>query len=137
MMAWIGPDSTVEDRERLLGPGGGSRVHAVEYAWLERMRTTRLWAYRMRAIDFVPFGKPRPHAMVATVTVRPLGPPEPVEDLYALHAAAGIQLRVLTNLWEFVDAAAASSLEFSGIRLRNAQQRRTECPPSAERPELA
>src|SRR4051812_49067697 len=48
-MAWIGPRTTVEDRERVLGPGG----------------------------------------------VVPLGPPAPVGDLFALHAAAGIQLRVL------------------------------------------
>jgi hypothetical protein len=125
MMCWAGPRSTVEEQERLLGPGGGSRLHAIEYAWLERMRTTRLYAYRMNAVDFVPFGEPRPHALVSTVPVVPLGPAEPVGDLFALHAAAGIQLRVLTNLWALVDAVVASGLEFSGIRLRNAEPRRT------------
>jgi len=64
--------------------------------------------------------EPAPHAMVAVEPVEPLGPAEPLGDLFAIHAAAGIQLRVLANLWEFWDAAVASSLEFSGIRMRHA-----------------
>jgi uncharacterized protein DUF6886 len=78
-MAWIGPRTTVEDRERVLGPGG----------------------------------------------VVPLGPPAPVGDLFALHAAAGIQLRVLPGIRAFFDGLVAGSMEFSGIRLRNADCRRT------------
>jgi hypothetical protein len=125
LLTWVGPSTTVDDRERILGPGGGERVHAVEYAWLERMRTVRLYAYRLPASGFRPIGEPRPHAVVADRPVTPLGPPERVGDLFALHAEAGIQLRVLPNLWELVDAVGASTLEFSGIRLRNATRRRT------------
>nr|WP_328701633.1 DUF6886 family protein [Amycolatopsis pittospori] len=40
-----------------------------------------------------------PHAQVSSRTVEPLAPPELVGDLFALHEAAGIQLRVLPNLW--------------------------------------
>jgi hypothetical protein len=61
--------------------------------------------------------------MVATDAVTPLGPPVPVKNLFELHAEAGIQLRLLPNLWGFLDAAAASTLEFSAIRMRNAVQR--------------
>jgi hypothetical protein len=61
--------------------------------------------------------------MVAVEPIVPLGPPEPVGDLLAVHAAAGIQLRLLPNLWDFVDAVAASTVGFSGIRLRNARPR--------------
>jgi hypothetical protein len=125
MMAWAGPWTTVDDRERILGPGGGERVHAVEYSWLERMRTVRLYAYRLPAAWFRPIGEPRPHAMVAERPVAPLGPPERVGDLFALHAAAGLQLRVLPELWAFADAVADSTLEFSGIRMRNATPRHT------------
>jgi hypothetical protein len=57
--------------------------------------------------------------------VRPLSAPEPVGDLFALYAAAGIQLRVLPSLWAFFDAVTRSTLRFSGIRLRNAEPRRT------------
>ncbi len=92
-MAWVEPTTTTADRDRILGPGGGERVHAVEYRWLDA----------------------RP--------VRPLAPPEPVGDLLGLHERAGIQLRVLPSLWEFWDAVVDSTLGFSGIRLRNAAPR--------------
>lgn len=45
-MAWSTSHSTADDAERLLGPGGGSRVHAVEYGWLDRIRTVSLFGYR-------------------------------------------------------------------------------------------
>ncbi|MEU7914017.1 DUF6886 family protein [Microbispora bryophytorum] len=61
--------------------------------------------------------------MVATEPVEPLGPPEPVGDLLRLHEDAGIQLRLLDNLWPFWDAVTTSSLGWSGIRLRNARPR--------------
>jgi hypothetical protein len=121
--AWIGPGTTDDDRERILGTGSGDRVHAVEYAWLERIRTTQLYAYRFAADDFRPFpsDSATPHAHVATETVVPLGPAEPVGDLLALHEAAHIQLRVLADLRPFWDAVTGSTLEFSGIRLANAR----------------
>src|SRR5690349_19203565 len=89
-MAWVRPGSTEEDRERIIGPGGGQRIHAVEYGWLEAMRTVELYAYRFDAADFEPFGKPGDeNAHVTTRTVRPLGPAERVGDLFALHEEAG------------------------------------------------
>ena len=45
------------------------------------------------------------------------------DDLFALHESAGIQLRVLSNLWPLWDAVVASTLGFSGIRMRNATSR--------------
>jgi hypothetical protein len=122
-MAWLRPETTAADRERIIGPGGGDRVHAIEYGWLEPMRTTRLYAYRFDAGPFRPIGEPYPHAVVAVAAVVPLGPPEPVGDLLDCHASAGIQLRVLPNLWDFFDAVVASSLGFSGIRMRYALPR--------------
>jgi hypothetical protein len=68
-MAWVGPGTSPEDRSRIIGDGSGTRVHAVEYGWLEAIRTA----------------EPRLH--------------------------------------EFWDAVTASTLEFSGIRLRNAVAR--------------
>jgi hypothetical protein len=122
-MAWTTEASTDQDRERILGPGGGERMHAVEYGWLDAIREVRLFAYRLPADQFRPFGAPASHAMVATRPVEPLGPPEPVGNVLELHESAGIQLRVLPNLWPLWDAVVASTLGFSGIRLRNARRR--------------
>jgi hypothetical protein len=124
VMAWTEPGSEEADRERILGPGGGRRLHAVEYRWLEPMRTVRLYAYRLPADAFRAMGT-HGHARVAAEPVTPLGPPEPLGDLFALHESAGIQLRVLPNLWPLWDAIIASTLGFSGIRLRNAIQRQS------------
>jgi hypothetical protein len=116
-LVWATPTTTADDRERFLGPGSGPRLHVIEYSWLPALLTTELFAYRLPADRFRPFGD---HAMVSEETVEPLGPPEPVGDLVACHASAGIQLRVLPGLRDFWDAVITSTLGFSGIRLRNA-----------------
>ena len=72
-----GADHDAEDRERVLGPGGGERVHAIEHAWVAAMSTVRLYAYRFDARDFTPHGSPVVTAMVATTEVVPLGPARP------------------------------------------------------------
>jgi hypothetical protein len=122
-MAWAGPTTTDEDRHRIIGVGCGRRVHAIEYGWLEALRTVQLFAYRLPAEPFTPFGEPVAYAMAATEPVEPLGPPEPVGDLLKLHEEAGIQLRLLDNLWAFWNAVITSTVDFSGIRLRNARPR--------------
>jgi hypothetical protein len=121
-MAWRDPATSDADAVRILGSGCGERVHAVEYGWLRPMMEVRLYAYRLPAEPFAPIGDP-PHAVVAQVPVKPLGPPEPVGDLLELHERAGIQLRVLDTLWPFWDEVVTSTLGFSGIRLRNARPR--------------
>jgi hypothetical protein len=121
ILTWVTDQTTAQDRIRILGPGGGDRVHVIEYAWFERFRTARLFAYRLPAAQFRYLGERETHALVATEPVQPLGTPEPVGSLLDLHAEAGIQLRLLVNLWEFWNAVIESSLGFSGIRLRNAQ----------------
>ncbi|NPD06835.1 hypothetical protein HN031_19340 [Nocardioides sp. zg-1308] len=97
----------------------GPRVHAVEEAWFDTVRTTTLYAYRFAATDFEPFGE-RPHAHVATHAVAPLGPPIEVGDLLGLHRDHGIELRVLPALDGHFEEVRASGLEFSGIRMGNA-----------------
>lgn len=90
------------------------------------MQTTMLYAYRFAEEPFHYVASPgaEPHALVAAEPVTPLGPPEPVGSLIDCHAAAGIQLRLLDNLWPFWDEVIESTVGFSGIRLRNAQPRR-------------
>ena len=102
-------------------------MHAIEYAWLEAMRTTTLYAYRRPAEKFAAFEQ---YAQGAVEPVEPLRPAEPAGDLLACHTDAGIQLRVLDNLWPFWDAVTASSVGVSVIRLRNAAPR----PASYRRP---
>lgn len=131
-MAWVSHTTSDTDRDRIIGAGCGDRVHAIEYGWLTAMRQTRLFAYRLPAQRFRPFGTPEPHAHVAVEPVVPLGPAEPVGDLLERHAEAGIQLRVLDNLWAFWDAVHSSTVGFSGIRMRNAKPRPI-APPTVQK----
>ncbi len=136
-MAWVRDGSSTEDVARIIGPGGGARVHAVEYGWLERIRTVELYAYRLPATSFTPVGEVWQHACVSGETMRPLGPPERVGDLLTLHHEAGIQLRVLPHLHGFWDAVVTTTLAWSGIRLRNALPRPVSAagpPPPGRRP---
>jgi len=124
-MAWVAKGTTGIDRDRIIGAGCGERVHAIEYAWLPALKSTNLYAYRFSDAAFHHVSSPgaAPHALVATEPVTPLGPPEPVGDLFECHAEAGIQLRLLPNLWSFWDEVIDSTVGYSGIRLRNAQPR--------------
>jgi hypothetical protein len=125
-MAWIGPATTPEDAAHILGPGT-TRVHTIEYTWLPAMQSVRLYAYRLPARQFHPYGTPVT-AHVTMEAVEALGPAEPVGDLLELHRAAGIQLRLVDNMWPWWEAVIDSTVEFSGIRLRNAAPMGTAVP---------
>jgi hypothetical protein len=114
---WPVSTTTAADRELFFGQSGGARVHVIESAWLDRMRDCRLYAYRLPGDAF------SPHEVGGYWIARQ--PVEAIErlavdDLLARHAAAGIELRITPSIWPFWRRVTASTVEFSGSRLRNA-----------------
>jgi len=105
----------------LLGLGARSRMHALEGVWLEHMRACRLYAYRFDAAPFALYNRDAGY-FATRETIAPLSV-EPVGDLLAKHAEAGIELRIVPNLWPVIDAIVESGLDFSIIRKMNAQPR--------------
>ena len=107
-------DTTDDDVERWLDGDRARRVGVIESGWLERLRSTRVYAYRLPARSFEPWDK----FFVSRETVEP---PELVElgDLLARHAEAGVELRLTPTLYPLWDNVIETSLDFSGIRLRN------------------
>jgi hypothetical protein len=129
VMAWVQPSTTPTERGLL---GAADRVHVIEYGWLDPLRTATLYAYRLPADSFTPIGEFE-HAVVSTTPVRPLGEPEAVGNLLAVHEQAGIELRLATNLWPYCDAWLDTTLGCSAIRMHNARPR--HAPDPANHPE--
>ena len=116
---WPGPRTTAEDRERWFAGVDAKMVIAVESAWLDRIRSTQLYRYVLPEDTFEQHDATAGH-WVSRVAVSPLTV-EPVGDLLAALGGASVELRItpaLAGLWSRV---IASTLEFSGTRLRNAQ----------------
>jgi hypothetical protein len=97
------------------------RVHAIEAAWLDRVRRADLYRYDLPGREFVPWAQATGQ-WVADHAVEPLGV-EAVGDLLAAHAAAGIELRIVPSLWPLHDLAVSDRWDFSIVRMGNAQRR--------------
>lgn len=111
---------TLPEHRKLLGEA--DQVVAFEAAWLDRVRACTLQIYEFAP---EPFSLALPDAgywiarqAVTPITVRPQS------RLIAALATAGAQVRVLEDFWPLADAVAASTLEYSIIRKRNAAPRR-------------
>jgi hypothetical protein len=115
-----GPDTTPADRARFLGEANS--VVAVEDAWAGRIAATTLHIYEMPPQRFEE-ALPEAGYWVSREAVTPL-----VErtqgDLFQALEDAGAEVRRLEEFWPLADAVAASSLQFSIIRSRNAGPRR-------------
>ena len=94
------------------------RLHAVEAAWLERMRTVDLYRYDLPATTFRRWEEASGQ-WISRVEVVP-STVEPVGDLLALHEQAGIELRVVESLWPLRELAISDGWDFSIVRMRNA-----------------
>ncbi|MEX2225337.1 MAG: DUF6886 family protein [Dehalococcoidia bacterium] len=116
---WPGEQTTDDDRERWFGGVDAKMVIAIESEWLARVRTTTLLRYTMPDETFTPHGDASGH-WSSRETIVPLGV-EPVGDLLDALAASSVELRITPRLDELWRAVIASTLEFSGTRLRNAQ----------------
>lgn len=118
---WAGPRTTDGDAVRFLEGARDLRVHVIEERWLERVRTTCLCLYRLPAETFAEDPEVAGY-WVSRETVEPLELVT-IDSLVSRHADAGIVLRTEPSLWSLWDNVVASTLEWSGIRLRNAEPR--------------
>jgi hypothetical protein len=108
-------DTTDEDVDRWLDGDRGRRVAVIETGWVEPMRSMKVYAYRMPVETFEPWDK----FFISRESVVPI---EVVElgDLLARHADAGNEVRIVPALYPLWDEVIETTLDFSGIRLRNA-----------------
>ena len=115
---WASDRTTDADVTRFLDGERSTRIHVIEDGWLERVAATELHLYRMPERTFTEDPTTAGYWMsreaVEAIERTSIG------NLVGRHAAAGIPLRTVANVWPLWDAVVASTLEFSGMRLRNA-----------------
>jgi hypothetical protein len=118
---WASERTTDADVARFLDGDRTARIHVIEDGWLERVRIAQLELYRLPEPTFAESLDTAGYWMSRT----PVDALERVTlgDLVGRHAAAGIPLRTQANVWPLWDAVVSSTLEFSGMRLRNARPR--------------
>jgi Family of unknown function (DUF6886) len=113
---WPVSATTTADRKRFFGHSEAERIHVIETAWLGRMLTCQLYAYRLPTEPF------RPHEVGGYwVTDSPVDSVErlTIADLLGRHADAQIELRITPSIWPWWRQVIGSTVEFSGLRLHN------------------
>jgi len=98
------------------------RLHAIEFAWLERVMSATVYRYDLDAAAFAPWEEAYGQ-WISRATVEPLSV-HPVGNLLDAHAAAEIELRILPNLWPLVTLMVDDRWNFSHVRLSNASAAR-------------
>ena len=80
-----------------------SRVHALESGWLYQFRNTSIYRYAFDASDFQPWPDAEGQ-WISQQTVKPVDLTK-IDDLFAEHANAQIDLRIVPSLWDLHDRA--------------------------------
>jgi len=117
VLLWPTPETTPDDLSRWFGGQPDARIACIEWAWLERMRTTPIYRYEMDPAGFRPL-EDDPWMWVSASTELPMDV-RLLGDLIEALGRERVELRLMPSLaplwgaWEH-------SFHFSGIRLRNA-----------------
>lgn len=117
---WVLPETTAEDALRFFADTTARRIMAIESSWLERLGSTKLYAYTLPSETFEGLDDIGMHVSRSSVAPASV---EPVGDLLTALLAEDVELRITPSLWPLADALVASTLHFSLIRMRNAMPR--------------
>ncbi|HEX7169003.1 MAG TPA: hypothetical protein VF230_18640 [Acidimicrobiales bacterium] len=130
--AWLTDATTDEDRVRFLGHSKAVRLYVMETAWVPAMLECELYAYRMPEDTFEQI---RDDGSGHWVSRQPVEALERVAvgNLFERIAAAGIELRITSDIWPFWHSVIYSTLHFSGTRLRNTTNPEPPEPPRPRR----
>lgn len=118
---YAAPRSTPTDVERLMGQTTARYVVAIESGWLPRVQREHLWCYILPADTFEPVDEGAGY-YISRAAVVPLQAQE-IPDLLEALVQRDVELRVMPSLWKLRDAVVDSTLQYSIIRMRNAQPR--------------
>lgn len=115
------PDSDPEDVARLMSYSSAGYIVAIESRWLPELRSRRLYCYELPGASFALIDAgagyyiSREPVLPRAVTA--------IDDLLGELLRHDVELRIMPSLWPLYDAVVAATLQFSIIRMRNAQPR--------------
>lgn len=112
------PDSNPTDVTRLMGQTAARFVVAIESRWLAAVREAVLYLYEFSSDGFDCLDEGAGYYASAAPAV-PRGVRR-ADDLLKEITERDVELRITPSLWSLHDAVAASTLQFSCIRMRNA-----------------
>ncbi len=118
------------DCPRVCRPGPDGPIVTIEEAWVDRLDAEPLHVHRLAPDGFEVLDRGAGY-WASTGQTAVLGV-ETVTDARAALAARGAELRPVADLWPLVDQVVASGGDFSCIRLREGQPRRSLVPAPAE-----
>ncbi|RJE90258.1 hypothetical protein D3P07_08610 [Paenibacillus sp. 1011MAR3C5] len=117
---WTNEETSNRDSEKFFGMSASRRMVAIETRWYERLRTGHIYRYTFDPDSFreedgnagyyVSNQKVMPHSV------------ERVEDLFNAILDEGIEVWVTPSLIPMRDRVLESTIAFSMIRMRNAQE---------------
>jgi hypothetical protein len=119
VILWPSERATAEAMERFFAHSHARCIMAIESGWLDRVRQAQIYRYTLPMEHFTTQDDSAGY-YVSRESVTPIEV-APVGDLLEAICGAGIELRLTPSLWPLRHAVVNSSLEFSIIRMRNAQ----------------
>lgn len=128
-LLWPVEGTTDADREAWFGRSSARVIAHVEYAWLDRIRATTLYRYELPSETFESIQDAGMWVSRGTVVPRRV---EAIPDLFEALRAAGVELRVMDRLTPLMGVWGQTTLHWSGIRLRNAQDWAAAPSPTPE-----
>jgi hypothetical protein len=119
VILWPSERATAEAMERFFAHSHARCIMAIESGWLDRVRQAQIYRYTLPMEHFTTQDDSAGY-YVSRESVTPIEV-APVGNLLEAICGAGIELRLTPSLWPLRHAVVNSSLEFSIIRMRNAQ----------------
>lgn len=117
-LLWPTDSTTDADRDHWLGHSDARVVAHVEYAWLDRIRRTTLYRYSLPADSFRSLEDAGMWVSMDCVTPSRV---DEITDIPEALSGAGVELRVMARLTPLRGIWEQTTMHWSGIRLRNAQ----------------
>lgn len=113
-----GPATTDEDARKFF-PDGHERIIAIEMDWYERVKAASLFLYELPPESFTKIDEIAGY-WISRQAVTPITVHN-ANRLIESIVEHGYKLRLLPNLWPLRDAAVASTIQYSIVRMRLAK----------------